>query len=296
MEPMNVINQVTGRNQLNGTGRLGVVPIAAAAGVIALVKKIKPLADTAAKIANVLGLGGSDQTRFINRYYELKDYLKANGYDGVGDNLSKWLDKYDVRKTDVDNNKKQDYWYAAFQRLRLLFIDWLNFINPGLGTDYGRLFPEWKMKSEGQIHSAPIEAIKLIVKEFPKGSYLPGTLQQVLANLPTQPQGPATAAPQNLVTKVIDGYTLVKDAQGQIKEIRDAAGRLVSPTDPRYSDITDKDIQTKQAGTGGLIVGGIIGTALLYTMFNGNSTDNKKPVNGPPAKKKSKKRGRAKRK
>lgn len=276
---MKVINQATGRNQLSGPSQLGVGPVVVATGVIDLVKKIKPLKDLADKISSVLGLGGSDQDRLIKRYYEIKDFLRANGYDD-GDNLGKWLDQYNIRKTDLKNNQKQAYWKAAYERLRQFTITWLNYVNPGLGNDYGNLFPEWKMVNEGQIHSAPIEAIKVIVKEFPRNSYLPGTLQQVLTNLPTQPAGPATAAPQNLVTKVIDGYTLVKDASGQIKEIRDAAGKLISPGDPRYSEVTNKDLEPNKAGVGGIIGGIVVGSVLFGMLF---IPDKKKPVNGVSA-------------
>lgn len=143
-----------------------------------IAKVISGIKKTFDKIANVVKLGGSNDERFIARYYEIKNFLNNNGYlidDGSG-SLGKWLDKYDVRKTDVDDHKPQSYWYAAFQRLRLLFIDWMNYINPGLGTDYGKLFPEWKMVNEGQVHSDPIDVLKMIAKTYPRATYVPGTL------------------------------------------------------------------------------------------------------------------------
>lgn len=296
MEPLSLINNTVGRSHgRNRDGQLGfaVAAIATAgAGVIGLVKKIKPIFNTFKKIGNVFGAGGSDQDRLIKRYYEMKDALVAAGYTNVP--LGDWLDKHNVRKTDLKNNQKQPYWKAAYARLRLLFIDWLNYSNPGLGTDYGLLFPEWKMVNEGQIHSGPVEAMKLIVKDIPKGTYKPGTLS--IAVLDT-PETTAATEPQDLITKVIDGYTLVKDAQGQIKEIRDAAGKLVNPTDERYAQVTSKDIEVQEAsmGTAGKIVLGVIGASILtYMATQSGDASKKKPVNGVPRKKKIKKSKSAK--
>lgn len=150
-----------------------------------VLQQIKKLADSAKKALSKIGLGGSDQDRLIKRYYEIKDFLKAQGYD-PGSQLGSWLDKYNIRKTDLKNNQKQPYWKAAYERLRQFTITWLNYKNPQLGDAYSSLFPEWKMANEGQIQSEPIDALKLLVETYPPGSYKGGVngVQSLIASAP----------------------------------------------------------------------------------------------------------------
>ncbi len=60
----------------------------------------------------------------------------------------------------------------------------------------------------------------------------------------------------NLVQQVVDGYTVVKDAQGQITQIRDAAGKLLSPGTAEYNRVVDITPEPQQAGMG-LLAGGL---------------------------------------
>jgi len=258
---------------LNGIG----LPIAIPA-LITLASKIKPLKDAFSKVGNIIGVGGSDQDRFIARTQEVYKIFNAPGYEEFGTGIT--YKDYDIGKSDVDNNQKQPYWYAAFQRLRKYVIDKLNKYNPGLGTDYGKLFPEFKMANEGQMQGQPITALREIVNAIPvQSGYIPGTLQNVLAIDTTTggdslPKQQPNADIDKTIAQAVDGYTVIKDAQGKVLQIRDAIGNIINPGSPAYNHVVDKSNTppegTKQkAGMGTVVtvlaVAAFIGTVVYMT-------------------------------
>ncbi len=142
--------------------------VAAAAPLLEKLPLVGKIADAAKNIASKIGLGGSDQDRFILRTQDVFAMFKSAGYN---DKFAITYTDYKLGKSQVDNNKPQSYWYDAFQRLRNYIIDRLNGYNPGLGDAYAELFPEFKMANEGQMIGEPITALKEILKAFPPGTY-----------------------------------------------------------------------------------------------------------------------------
>lgn len=103
----------------------------------------------------------------------------------------------------------QKYWHDAFMRLRKYIIDRLNDYNPGLGTEYGELFPDFKMANEGQMIGEPIEALKLLVKAFPLGSYNGGASGESLLDSATAAAGRSSEGGPDNETKKAETQQVV---------------------------------------------------------------------------------------
>jgi hypothetical protein len=281
--------------RVNGIGILPVAAVAVGTKVAPLLAKLKPVAKLINGVKNLLSkfsVGQPSQTRFLARYKQIRNIFSNGKYLVVG---SPWheaaLTRHKIRATQIDDHSK-DY-REEFGRLRQWVIDVMNTANPGLGTDFGALIPEFKMANKGQIHGIYDDLIKAIVDAVPPNNYIPGTLQEVVKlesdKLLTSPSTNGT-----FVEQLEGGYKVVKDAQGKILEIRDVAGKILSPESSEYDNVVQKGAggsTPTEAGfdTASKIVLSVVAlSALVYA--GGKMKNPKKPVNGLPEKKKYKKK------
>lgn len=195
--------------------------VAVATSVIETLGKIKPIA----KFVGKLPIGGVTQDRFFDRYYEIKDIFKNAGYGVDTELYGKWLDKFKIRKTQIESPKRKGNYYNEFQRLRDFTINWLNYKNPGLGDVYGAYVPEFAMNitedgtpSLGQMDGEPIKYLKEFVKIKP-GAYKPGmipaperTVAQPYSNKPDLTKSPLAAAVDVIIDEA--GKAWAKDEYG----------------------------------------------------------------------------------
>lgn len=120
-------------------------------------------------------VGTVSQDRFFVRYSTIRDAFVGAGYLKVPSPFhNEALDKFQIRKTQVDDHKKE--YSAEFERLRQWVVYVLNASNPSLGDDYALLFPRFEMANQGQMQGAPVSALKEIIKFFKPNTYVKGGL------------------------------------------------------------------------------------------------------------------------
>lgn len=172
------------RTQPQKAQRYNLAPVVAAAPkVVAIIGKIKPIAQIVSKVKDAVGKilpGGVTQDRFFERYDQIKSIFKNAGYPVAGARHDELLTKFRIRKTQVTDKKTNGTYEDEFQRLRQWVVQVLNDSNPGLGDLYGELFPEFPMANKGNMIGEPIEALKEIVGIEP-GTFTPQMKNELLS-------------------------------------------------------------------------------------------------------------------
>jgi len=154
--------------------------VVAALTITELLSKIKPLAKAAesiAKLAGKIGIGGVTDDRFIRWRDQVFTWFKDYGYGAHNDPKYAPLVAADkIGHSQVPNRKTSGNYSAEFQNLRKYVIDRLNRGNPGLGTVFGVYFPSIPMADLGGPAGQFFEALELVLKTFPPNSYQGGDL------------------------------------------------------------------------------------------------------------------------
>jgi hypothetical protein len=253
----------TGKKMKINPASIGVVPALALPGLAAAAPKLSNLINSVSSLLNKIGLGGVTDERFFKRYVELREIFSQGGYLQVG---SQWhedaLTRHQIRKTQVKDSG--DNYTKEFQRLHNWCVDVMNHANPGLGTDYKELFPEFKMANQGNIYSVNVEVIEEIVKAIPPGKYVKGMLQEAIKNV-------NTTVPTNTTTTTSDNIRVITDAYGQVKEVRDQFGQLLQPGTPEYNKAVNNYNKPKATQAGMDTAFMILGGGLLLAMATGNN-------------------------
>lgn len=218
---MNTLTELPSRRRttIHGLGVLPFVAVAAAnpatasaiaASLAPLAKTIGPIIASVKNIANKIGLGGASQDRFFDRYFSIRDAFVGAGYLQVPSAFhSNAIDSFKIRKTQIKD--KGDNYTAEFERLHK-WVDYiLNSKNPGLGDDYRKLFPQFKMANQGNMYGAPITALKEILRVFKPGTYTPGLLPKLIGTIEYGSGAPAAGT--NFVDQFEDMVTSAGKAE-----------------------------------------------------------------------------------
>jgi hypothetical protein len=218
-----------------------------------------------------IGLGAVSQDRFFDRYFEIKDLLNKAGY--TYPDHDKLITDLKIRKTQVVDKKTKGSYADEFSRLFEYAVTRVNYGNPGMGTYWAEYFP-FQMANLGNIKNESVTRLKEIVNRFPPGTWKG---EEIWYNL--QPQSPdavpTASGSQEFTKKIVNGYSVVVDAVGTVREIRNAAGELINPGSPEYKTVADQTPTVQQAGIDP-IVGIGIGVLVLGGMMMAGKSDNKK--------------------
>ena len=193
----------------------------AALTIETLLTKIKPLAKASEAVQNLagkIGIGGVTDDRFIARRDEIIKLFQSTGYlPNESKDSTGLLNKNKIAHADIPDRKTNGNYSAEFQRLRQYIVDVLNLKNPGLGTVYGQYFPTIPMVNLGGPDDSFLEALKLVVKSFPPGTYKGGELPMP-AKTVTPPYSPVPDYTQSKLAAGSESLSL-SDKLGSINGI-----------------------------------------------------------------------------
>lgn len=154
------------------------VPVAiGAVSALGKIQKVSQLLGsvnkTISNIAGKIGLGGVTQDRFFERYNELKSSFKNGGYPVSGAKHDELLTSNKIRKTQVEDKKKNGNYEPEFKRLHNWVREMLDFYNPGLGGIWSEQFPQFTMVNLGNISDKDpaLQAAKILIENFKPGEF-----------------------------------------------------------------------------------------------------------------------------
>lgn len=226
------------------------------------------LAKISGVISNIFGGAYSDRP-LIRTRDEIVELFRTNGYSTVDVNGKSIMEKYGLKQAQIDDRSKSIKYYAdKFVKLYEYVIAVLSdngradlvmqFINntplyvPGGTKSLPYLSQLLAANKPGKLVSPAGSAIPLI----PPGSIKPpGSV--------TTEGGQTFSLPTDQVS---NAYKVIKDAQGNITQIYDAAGRLINPGSAEYQAAINAQPQQTQAGAGwvfGLVALGLTGLAWM---------------------------------
>jgi hypothetical protein len=299
MNALDTFNKPTGRSNLGEpvTAVLAVASIATKLkDVLSKVKAFKKVADAIKKLTSFLNV--PDESDFIYCRDKVDTWTNTYNYSGGGVTKA----NFRILAADIpDKKSKGETYEAEYRRLQQWLVAKMNAANPGLGDLWLEFFPEVKMKDQEESDWNNWNAAKVFMSAFPPGTFninklTPAELQVIRESLR---DGNAdvtntVANSSDLLTQVVNGYKVIKDATGQVKAIYNAAGQLINPSTAEYQEVVSKIPEPQQAGMGtaGKILIGVLGFSAL-TFIATQSGGHSKPVkrselNGPRKKKRKK--------
>lgn len=132
-----------------------------------------PILEQAAKALKLVSglVGGVDQSRFFDRYDQIKGALRVAGYPVSGPAWDEMLTRFRIRKTQIDDKKSTGTYAKEFERLRLWSIAVLNKYNTGLGDFYNAVWSAWVMANKGNVKNNQIDYLTMLIKKYPPATY-----------------------------------------------------------------------------------------------------------------------------
>lgn len=261
------------QKKLNGLGE----PITVATLVTVVGSIGKVLGKISGAISNIFGGAYSDRP-LIRTRDQIVELFRKYGYSTVDVNGKSIMEKYGLKQAQIDDRSKNiDYYVAKFAKLYEYVIAVLS--DNGRSDLVFRFVENTPLYVPGGTKSIPY--LEQLLSTNPPGKLVnpPGS------QIPMIPEG-AIKPPGNVTTEsgqtfslpteqVTNAYKVVKDAQGNITQIYDAAGRLLSPGSAEYKNAINAQPQPTQAGAGwvlGLVAAGLAGLAWMA----GRDNDKKK--------------------
>jgi|GEM_PF-5099152 len=214
--------------------------VVAALTITELLSKIKPLAKAAesiAKLAGKIGIGGVTDDRFIRWRDQVFTWFKDYGYGTHDDPKYAPLVAADkIGHSQVPNRKTSGNYSAEFQNLRKYVIDRLNMGNPGLGTVFGAYFPVIPMADLGGPAGQFFEALELVLKTFKPGTYQGGDLPMPDTSVTPPYSGSPDLTQSKLAAGIADAGGTISGLIGIIKgSSATAQPQTQQPEQPKVS-------------------------------------------------------------
>lgn len=206
---------------------------------------LKAVGKALSKLKSLFGKKTNDAA-FLSIRNSIDDVLYENGYarpDRGGISTAPSFTAFKI-KDDQVSGKNTDYTYA-YARLRNFLVAMLNAYNPGLGDSYLISNPMVKMKNGYTPTDEWIETILTTIIQNPVGKNA----------ITTDQDG-------NTFQKLENGITVIKDIQGKVIQLRDAAGQIINPGTPQYNQAMAQ-VPTQAGGTGLMLFGIAVGLGVL---------------------------------